>query len=152
MRRRAILWLGVSTTVAGQRSPERVARVGKDVKMKVCITTTGKDLDAPVDPTFGRAHGFLFVDSETLAAEVVENEPGAHGAGVQAAQIMSSRGVQAVLTGNVGPNAYQGLTAAGIEIYIGATGAARDALAAYKAGELQRAGGPTSQGHGGGRR
>jgi len=138
--------------VAGQRGQEHAARAGKDVNMKICITTTGKDLDAPVDPTFGRAHGFLFVDSETLTAEAMENAPGAHGAGVQAAQIMADKGVQVLLTGNVGPNAYQGLTAAGIEIYIGAAGAGRDALAAYKAGKMQRAGGPTSQGHGGGRR
>ena len=119
--------------------------------MKICITTSGTDLDAQVDSVFGRARYFLLVDSETLEAEAVENTPSAHGAGVQAAQIMVDKAVGAVLTGNVGPNAFQGLTAAGIQIYIGAKGTARDALAAYKAGTLQATSGPTSQGHGGGR-
>jgi predicted Fe-Mo cluster-binding NifX family protein len=119
--------------------------------VRICITTTGKDLDAHVDSVFGRARYFLLVDSETLEVEAVENVPGAHGAGVQAAQTMASKGVSTLLTGNVGPNAFQGLTAAGIEIYLGAKGTARETLAAYEAGSLQLAGGPTSQGHGGGR-
>jgi predicted Fe-Mo cluster-binding NifX family protein len=121
----------------------------KDVNVKICITTTGKDLDAQVDPVFGRARYFLLVDPETLDVEAVENVPGAHGAGVQAAQTMVSKGVGTLLTGNVGPNAFQGLTAAGIQIHIGAKGTARDAMAAYKSGELQNPTGPTSQGHGG---
>ena len=121
----------------------------KDVNVKICITTTGKDLDAQVDPVFGRARYFLVVDSETLETEVVENVPGAHGAGVQAAQTMVSKGVQVLLTGNVGPNAFQGLTAAGIQIHIGAKGTVREAIAAYKADTLQNPSGPTSQRHGG---
>ncbi|MBU1048995.1 NifB/NifX family molybdenum-iron cluster-binding protein [Candidatus Bipolaricaulota bacterium] len=120
--------------------------------MKICITTSGKDLDAQVDTVFGRARYFLLVDSDTLEAEAIENVPGAHGAGVQAAQAMADRAVGIVLTGNVGPNAFQGLTAAGIQVHIGAKGTARDTLAAYKAGTLQTAGDPTSQGHGGGQR
>lgn len=117
--------------------------------MKICVTSTGKDLDAQVDGVFGRARYFLLVDSETLDVEVVENVPGAHGAGVQAAQTMVSKGVQTLLTGNVGPNAFQGLTAAGIQIHIGAKGTVRDAISAYKAGTLQNPSGPTSRGHGG---
>lgn len=120
--------------------------------MRVCITTKGKDLQDPIDPTFGRAQTFLLVDSETQEVEILENTPGAHGAGVQAAQLMADHGVEAVLTGNVGPNAYQGLTAAGIGIYVGAKGTAQDALAAYEAGTLKSTVGPTSQGHGGGQR
>lgn len=120
--------------------------------MRICITTNGTNLDAQVDSVFGRARYFLLVDSETLEVEAVENVPGAHGAGVQAAQMMVDKGVGTVLTGNVGPNAFQGLTAAGIQIYIGAKGSARDALKAYEAGTLQTVSGPTSQGHRGGGR
>ena len=120
--------------------------------MRICITTTETDLDAQVDSVFGRARYFLLVDSKTLEVEAVDNVPSAHGAGVQAAQIMVDKAVASVLTGNVGPNAFQGLTAAGIQIYIGAKGTAREALMAYESGALQIASGPTSQGHGGGRR
>lgn len=117
--------------------------------MIVCITATDKHLDAPVDPTFGRARYFLVVDTDTETCDVVENMPSAHGAGVQAAQIMVDKLVSAVLTGNVGPNAYQGLTAAGIKVFVGAKGTARETLRAYKNGALEPAQGATRMGHGG---
>ena len=116
--------------------------------MTICITSSGQELDAPVNPSFGRAPYFLFVDEETLATEGVKNTPGAHGAGVQAAQTVASKGASVVITGNVGPNAHQGLTAAGIEIYVGAKGTAKEALEDYRAGRLSRADAPTAGGHG----
>lgn len=116
--------------------------------MTICITSSGQELDAPVNPSFGRAPYFLFVDPETLATEGVKNTPGAHGAGVQAAQTVASKGASVVITGNVGPNAHQGLTAAGIEIYVGAKGTAKEALQDYRAGRLTRADAPTAGGHG----
>ena len=124
--------------------------------MKVCITTRGEGLTAEVDPTFGRAAYFLFVDTDTLASEApaleaVENVPGAHGAGVQAAQTVAEKGATVVITGSVGPNAYQGLAAAGIEIYTGATGTVEQALADFQAGKLTCSGGATGARHGGGR-
>jgi len=117
--------------------------------MNICITSTGADLEAPVDQTFGRARYFLFVDSETRETEAVENTPGAHGAGVQAAQLLSERGAGVLITGNVGPNAYQGLRAAGIKIFTGAKGTARQALSDYEAGVLSKTDMPTRAGHGG---
>jgi predicted Fe-Mo cluster-binding NifX family protein len=119
--------------------------------MKVCITSTGAGLDSPVDPTFGRARYFLLVDTDTLGVEALENLPGAHGAGVQAAQQMVDRGVKAVLTGSVGPNAFQGLSAVGIDIHTGATGTAREAMSAYQAGRLPKTDAATRGGHRGGR-
>jgi len=49
--------------------------------MTICITSSGQELDAPVNPSFGRAPYFLFVDPETRTVEAVKNTPGAHGAG-----------------------------------------------------------------------
>ena len=63
----------------------------------------------------------------------------AAGAGVQAAQLVANRDVEVVLTGNCGPNAFRTLQAAEIAVVTGATGSARDALAAYKAGKLTAA-------------
>jgi len=120
--------------------------------MTICITTNGQSLDAPINPSFGRAPYFLFVDPETETVQAVKNTPGAHGAGVQAAQIVASNKATVVITGNVGPNAYQGLSAANIEIYVGATGSAKEALEDYRAGRLSVAQEPTGARHGGGRR
>jgi len=119
--------------------------------LNICITSSDRDLESEVDQTFGRARYFLFVDSETRETDVVENTPGAHGAGVQAAQLLSERGANVLLTGNVGPNAYQGLKAAGVRVYIGAKGTSKQALENYEAGDLLEATEPTGPGHGGGR-
>ena len=120
--------------------------------MRVCISASGKEMDSPVSQTFGRAPYFAFVDVETEALEAVENVPGAHGAGVQAAQNVDAKKAEAVITGNMGPNAFRGLSAAGIKVYTGASGTVRDALADYAAGRLALAEGPSGRRHAGGRR
>lgn len=120
--------------------------------MKVCITARGEGLAAEVDPTFGRAAYFVFIDTDTQQVESVANVPGAHGAGVQAAQTVAEKGATVVITGSVGPNAYQGLDAAGIEMYTGATGTVEEALKAFQSGKLARSGAATGARHGGGGR
>ena len=100
--------------------------------MKVCVTAQGKDLNAQVDPRFGRCQYFIFVDTENPADfEVVENPykdaPG--GAGVQSAQFVANKGVKKVYTGNVGPGAKQVLEAAGIEV-VTVSGTVRDVIGA----------------------
>jgi len=120
--------------------------------MTICITAVEADWAAAAHPNFGRAPYFLFIDTDTEAIDAVKNQPGAHGAGVQAAQTVAAHGAKAVVTGSVGPNAFQGLAAAGIEIYVGATGTVRQAFDAYRSGELKPANVPTGRPHQGGRR
>ena len=69
------------------------------------------------------------------ANDISINQSG--GAGIQAAQLIISQGVKAVLTGNVGPNAFQGLNAGKIGIYTGISGSIKDAIALYKTGKLK---------------
>ena len=106
-------------------------------------------LDAPVNPRFGRCQYFLIVDSETMQFEAIPNmASGAMGgAGIQAAQIIAGKGVKALITGNVGPNAFQALSAAGIQIITGAYGTVREAVEKYKKGELKGISAPTVGGH-----
>lgn len=114
--------------------------------MKICVSAQAPGLDAQVDPRFGRCQYFCIVDTDTLACESIDNAAigAAGGAGIQAAQLVANRGVQVVLTGNVGPNAYATLQAAGITIVTGAAGTVREAVEAYKSGRLgQPASGPT---------
>ena len=102
-----------------------------------------------MDQRFGRCPYFLIIDSETGSFEAVANvAAGAMGgAGIQAAQSISGKNVKAVITGNVGPNAFQTLSAAGIQIIVGASGTIREAIEKFKKGELRNTGAPTVSGH-----
>ena len=107
--------------------------------MKLAITAKGKDLEAEIDPRFGRCQYFLIVDPETMEFEALENESAMAmgGAGPQASQLISHKGAKVVLTGNVGPNAFQALNAAGIKVMTGASGTVKDMVERYKSGELE---------------
>ena len=113
--------------------------------MKIAISVTGNDLSAKIDPRFGRAKGFLLVDDAAEGFEHVANPnidaPG--GAGIQTAQMVVERGTEAVITGNVGPNAYRVLEAAEVKVFTGASGKADEVLAEYKSGKLTAAGSAT---------
>lgn len=117
--------------------------------MKVCVTASEKSLEAPLDPRFGRCRYFLIVDPETLKFEAIDNAAAGalHGAGIQAAQTVADKGVDVVITGSVGPNAYQVLSAAGITVITGVTGTVREAIERYKRGELRPTPGFTAPAH-----
>ncbi|MBL7167961.1 NifB/NifX family molybdenum-iron cluster-binding protein [Candidatus Bathyarchaeota archaeon] len=117
--------------------------------MKVAVTTSGEDLSGPVEPHFGRCPRFIVVDTETMEFEIVPNTAvtSAHGAGIAAAQLVASKGVKAILTGNVGPNAYSALSSSGIKMVTGVSGTVGDAVKRFNSGELQSTSGPTVGGH-----
>jgi len=119
--------------------------------MKICVTATAGDLNAQVDPRFGRSQYFVIVDSDTMAFEAMANEamnaPG--GAGIQAAQAMVNKGVNVVISGNMGPNAFQVLSTAGVKIATGAYGTVKEAVEMYKSGKLTETGTSTVAAHAG---
>jgi predicted Fe-Mo cluster-binding NifX family protein len=117
--------------------------------MKIAISSAGTTLEAMVDPRFGRCQYFIYVDPETLQFEAMDN-PGltaGAGAGIATAQAIAAKGVEAVITGNCGPNAYQVLSAAGIKLITGAVGTIKDAVRDYKAGKYQSSTQPNVPGH-----
>ena len=107
--------------------------------MKIAVSATAPGLDAEVDPRFGRCQYFIIVDPQSMEFEALDNSNAmaAGGAGISTAQMIASKGAAVVLTGNCGPNAYQTLSAAGIQVITGVAGKIRDAVEAYKAGKLQ---------------
>lgn len=109
--------------------------------MKICLTAKGDNRDAELDPTFGRCEYFIFVDVDTLEFEAVKNPntESMAGAGIQSAQLVANKKVKAVITGNVGPNAFQTLNTAGIEVITGLSGTVKEAIEKYKRGELKPA-------------
>ncbi len=113
--------------------------------MKICVTSQGDNLDAQVDSRFGRCPYFIIVDTETSEIEAIQNPnvSGMGGVGVQSGQLISEKQVKAVLTGNVGPNAFRTLQAAGIDIITGVSGSVKEAIEKYKSGGLKPAGDPS---------
>ena len=104
--------------------------------MKIAISANGQNLDAEVDPRFGRCQYFIIADTETEEFEALDNSSAtaAGGAGISAAQMIVKKGVEAVLTGNCGSNAHQVLSPAGIKVITGVSGKIKDAIAEYKLG------------------
>jgi predicted Fe-Mo cluster-binding NifX family protein len=109
------------------------------ISMKICITSEGKTLDSKVDLRFGRCQNFIFFDTDTGKFEAQENANAQFqgGAGIQSAQLVSSKDAKVVLTSNVGPNAFETLNKAGIQIYTGVSGTIKEAVESYKSGKLK---------------
>ncbi len=86
--------------------------------MILLISVQQADMNSPVDDRFGRSTWFLRVNSDTLDWQALEN-PGWNnrgGAGVAAAQFAIDQKVDAVISGDFGPNAVAALQAAGIQM------------------------------------
>jgi predicted Fe-Mo cluster-binding NifX family protein len=118
--------------------------------MKLAITSEGEGLQAPVDPRFGRAKFFVVIDTETRAAMAIPNAVNlnaAQGAGIQAGKTVVESGVEALITGHVGPKAFTTLQAGNVKVYTGAAGSVADAVEQFKAGKLKAAQAADVEGH-----
>ncbi len=121
----------------------------------IAVTVTSPDPEAEVEPRFGRAPFFMLFDTQTeewtpLANPALE---AAGGAGVQAAQFLADRRIEAVISGAFGPNAFRVLEAAGIGMYhFDTSGTCRQVIEAYQSGRLDRASEASRRGGSGGRR
>ena len=112
--------------------------------MKIVFTAKGTDMNAVMDPRFGRTEYFVIYDEDTKSVgsfdnRAIENE--AHGAGPRTAQKMAEYGAEVLITGNgPGGNAATALKATGTEVYVGAGDmTVKEAYEAYKAGSLKKA-------------
>ena len=118
--------------------------------MKLAITAKGTELDAPVDPRFGRAAHILVVDTETLEFEALDNSENINafkGAGINAAVMVSGKGAEVLITGYCGPNAFKTLDAAKIKVSNDARGTVRETVDAYVAGKCKFVDGANVDGH-----
>jgi predicted Fe-Mo cluster-binding NifX family protein len=119
--------------------------------MRIVISAQGDTLEAPSSPVFGRCPTYIFVDTETMDFEAVPNPAMSQGggAGIQAALFVVNQGAEAVLTGNLGPNAFDVLRAAAVPSYLVSEGTIRQVVEAFKAGQLQPVAGANVSAHAG---
>lgn len=86
---------------------------------RIAVSSEGPGLESMVDPRFGRAGGFVLVDSKTMATEYLDNGESQimpQGAGISSAEKLANAGVDVILSGYIGPKAFEALTAAGIKV------------------------------------
>lgn len=110
--------------------------------MKICISSTGSNLESLVDSRFGRCLYFIFADDKNLAEIKAIKNSGVramHGAGISAAQIVANEKAEAVISGNLGPKALDVLDSSGIKIYQALSGmTVKEALVAFKNNQLPK--------------
>jgi predicted Fe-Mo cluster-binding NifX family protein len=118
--------------------------------MKILFTTSGNDLNAPLDTRFGRAANFLLYDLDTKSFEIIDNQQNlnaSQGAGIQSAEAVVRLGASAVISGHCGPKAFQVLNAAEVKIYVSSASTVAEALKEYQEGKLQELTNPDVGGH-----
>ncbi len=133
---------------AGAESFELQKRKGN--QMKIAVTAQGNELSSEIDLRFGRAKWLIVIDTETddfQAHDNVVNLNAVQGAGIQTGQNIANLGADAVITGNVGPNAFKTLNAAGVKIFLAETQTVQQALDSFKAGKLKEVNGANVEGH-----
>lgn len=125
--------------------------------MKIAVSATADNIDATVDPRFGRCAYFIIVEiegNEIKGYKAIQNTgvQAMRGAGITSAQIVANKGVEAVITSNIGPNAFNVLSQTGIKIFTGVGGiSVKAAVEKYLKGELEETTAPSGPGFGPGR-
>jgi len=114
--------------------------------MKICVSAMGKDLGAHIDWRFGRCPFFVIVDPDTMAFKAVPNKNSIDVAGrafcITHPEMLLNKGVDLVISGNIGPNIYHMFHAAGVDIATLTAGTVKEAVEMYKSGGLDIIGAP----------
>ena len=110
-------------------------------KMKIAISSTGKNLESEIDTRFGRCPYFLIVEIEGKKIKdfkAIENIAAGQrgGAGITSAEIVAKEKVEALITANLGPRAFSVFEQFKIKIYQG-EGKVDSVVGKFIKGELE---------------
>jgi predicted Fe-Mo cluster-binding NifX family protein len=118
--------------------------------MKVAVTAQENELGSQIDPRFGRAKFLIVVDTDIDGFEIHDNTvnlSAAQGAGIQTGQNIANLDVDAVITGNVGPNAFRTLNAANVKVFLTEKQTVQEAIDSFKADRLKEVDRASVEGH-----
>ena len=120
--------------------------------MKIAISSNDGSPHSPFSSRFGRCSNFAFFDTETQSWDKAENPARSSrgGAGTQLVQYLADQGVEVLISGRYGPNAFLAIQASGIDAYLGKTGTPTDLVEKFQSGILPKATGPSGPGYHGG--
>ncbi|MFX1513896.1 MAG: NifB/NifX family molybdenum-iron cluster-binding protein [Promethearchaeota archaeon] len=118
-------------------------------KMKVLVTSSSQSLNGPIDPRFGRCPFFLVFELPSHTPHVIPNqsEKVMHRIGITVAQKICLQGIKTVITGNIGPNAFQVLSSAGIQVFTTSPTSVKKALEKFERNELILLDAPSGPSH-----
>ncbi|MGH4125437.1 MAG: NifB/NifX family molybdenum-iron cluster-binding protein [Clostridium sp.] len=107
--------------------------------MKIVISATGKTNESLLDMRFGRCNYFQIYDTENGEVLILENkgQSCSGGAGIVASNQLIEEKVDVIITGNLGPNAFELVEKAGIKAYKCGTIAISLVLEKYNKDELE---------------
>ena len=105
--------------------------------MKIVISSTGRNIESNIDAKFGRAPFFLIMDTTTKEVKVIENKARDRpsGVGITAVNTVEKEGIDAVITADIGPLAFETFEQSGVKIYK-AEGKINDAIRLFEEGKL----------------
>ena len=109
--------------------------------MIILFSSSNKDWNALLDERFGRAAGFVLYNDEQDTLSWHSNEENlnaAHGAGTQAAQFAISSGASVIITGHMGPKAFDVLSLSDINIFLSSEAPLKEVYEAFKEGKLKQ--------------
>lgn len=120
--------------------------------MKVAVSANSKEPNQEISYVFGRCQGYVIAEiegNEVKGSSFIPNPAFSTpmGAGIAAAQAVAAQGVEAVVTGNIGPNAFMVLHQSGIRVYKAGGVTVEKALQLLAEGKLQEITGPNVGGH-----
>ncbi|MFB6088580.1 MAG: NifB/NifX family molybdenum-iron cluster-binding protein, partial [Candidatus Aenigmatarchaeota archaeon] len=118
--------------------------------MKIAITSTGDSLEDAVSNMFGRCPYFIVVEVEDTEIKDIQslqnqskNQRG--GAGMSAAQKVGEEEVDALITGSIGPNAFDVLQRLGIDVYSAESSTVKENIELLEEGKLEMVSSPTGR-------
>ena len=107
--------------------------------MKIVISAEGKTNENLLDVRFGRCEYFQIHDTESGEVKILENkgQSSSAGAGIVASNQLIEEKVDVIITGNLGPNAFELMEKAEIKAYKCESIAISSVLEKYNKGELE---------------
>ncbi len=107
---------------------------------RVCVPTARQGgLDDLVGEHFGRVPAYTIYNTETEQVEVVQNDSEHTGGTGLPGEILANLGIDVLLCSGLGRRAIGILNTNGIEVCIGISGTAREAIESWKGGKLSKA-------------
>ena len=109
--------------------------------MTIAVSAKAKNMESQIEERFGRARWFLIYNLDDSSYNFIENVKqlkAPQGAGIQTAGALCNGGVNAVVTGHIGPKAFKVLIKAGVDIYLREDGTVQEAVDDFKEGKLKK--------------